>query len=71
MRRDEDWDSAWGRFARLTAIDSVRRDPRPARAVVGVIMAAIALAAAMTIVVPFALKLVEEFHRVSMAISSI
>jgi len=61
----------WHAFERYRTIETVQRDPRPARAIMGYVMTAIALAAVITIGVPIALNIAEVFVRISRAIASI
>jgi hypothetical protein len=63
--------SEWHAKERHRAIQPVQRDPRPARAIMGYVMTALALAAVITIGVPIALNLAAVFVRVAQTISSI
>lgn len=63
--------SAWHAFEHYTAMETVQRDPRPARAIMGYVMTAIALVAVITIGSQVALTILEVFAHVSRTIASI
>lgn len=63
--------TAWDNFRRLSAIETVVRDPRPVRAVIGVIMTCLATGAGLTYGGYYALKMIELFANVAHALQAL
>jgi hypothetical protein len=62
--------NAWEAFERRTAIETVSRDPRPVRAVVGVIMTAIATGGSMMLGWSLATEIARMFNEIAQAFSA-
>ena len=60
--------NSWEGFKRRTAIETVTRDPRPARAVVGYIMTALAAGVGLTMGGMLAMEIATKFIQLSVAL---